>query len=114
MLEKSLRDLGAGRSILLDSKGAVIAGNKTLEAARMDLDPKWIAVTLERLKNSGVTPHLVEGTTTARRQRGKRTHASKQAENRQDSPERQRPRGNREGHPVQTRADGERKRTASD
>jgi hypothetical protein len=33
-LDKSLRDYGAGRSILLDSKGRVIAGNKTLEAAR--------------------------------------------------------------------------------
>jgi DNA modification methylase len=33
MLEKSLRDLGAGRSILIDKNGAVIAGNKTLETA---------------------------------------------------------------------------------
>ena len=33
VLEKSLRDLGAGRSILVDKNGAVIAGNKTLEVA---------------------------------------------------------------------------------
>src|SRR3954468_15113961 len=32
-LDKSLRDYGAGRSVLLDSKGRVIAGNKTVEAA---------------------------------------------------------------------------------
>jgi hypothetical protein len=30
MLERSLQKLGAGRSILLDKKGRVIAGNKTL------------------------------------------------------------------------------------
>ncbi len=33
MLETSLRNLGAGRSILLDKHGNVIAGNKTLEVA---------------------------------------------------------------------------------
>jgi len=33
MLEDSLRKLGAGRSILLDKHGRVIAGNKTLEVA---------------------------------------------------------------------------------
>ncbi len=33
LLEKSLADLGAGRSILLDKDGNVIAGNKTYEAA---------------------------------------------------------------------------------
>lgn len=33
MLETSLRELGAGRSILLDKHGNVIAGNKTLEVA---------------------------------------------------------------------------------
>lgn len=33
LIEKSLRKLGAGRSILLDKKGRVIAGNKTLENA---------------------------------------------------------------------------------
>lgn len=32
-LEKSLQKLGAGRSVLLDSKGRVIAGNKTVQAA---------------------------------------------------------------------------------
>lgn len=33
MLEHSLRNLGAGRSILVDKEGRVIAGNKTLERA---------------------------------------------------------------------------------
>jgi hypothetical protein len=33
MLDDSLRELGAGRSILVDREGRVIAGNKTLEAA---------------------------------------------------------------------------------
>ena len=33
MVEKSLRQYGAGRSILTDKDGNVIAGNKTLEAA---------------------------------------------------------------------------------
>lgn len=33
LLEKSLRELGAGRSILADRNGNVIAGNKTLETA---------------------------------------------------------------------------------
>jgi len=33
MVETSLRELGAGRSILVDKDGNVIAGNKTLEAA---------------------------------------------------------------------------------
>lgn len=33
MVEKSLRNYGAGRSILVDADGNVIAGNKTLEAA---------------------------------------------------------------------------------
>lgn len=32
-LEKSLRNLGAGRSILVDKNGKAIAGNKTLEVA---------------------------------------------------------------------------------
>ena len=34
LLEQSLRELGAGRSILVDKDGEVIAGNKTLEAAQ--------------------------------------------------------------------------------
>lgn len=39
MLEHSLREYGAGRSILLDKKGRVIAGNKTVErAADLGLD----------------------------------------------------------------------------
>ena len=33
LLEKSLRELGAGRSILTDKHGNVIAGNKTLDTA---------------------------------------------------------------------------------
>jgi DNA modification methylase len=33
MVEKSLRNYGAGRSILLDRNGAIIAGNKTAEGA---------------------------------------------------------------------------------
>ena len=33
MLEDSLRDFGAGRSILVDKRGNVIAGNKTLQSA---------------------------------------------------------------------------------
>ena len=33
MLEQSLRSYGAGRSLLIDKNGVVIAGNKTLEAA---------------------------------------------------------------------------------
>jgi DNA modification methylase len=33
LLEKSLRELGAGRSIVLDRKGRIIAGNKTYETA---------------------------------------------------------------------------------
>lgn len=39
MIEDSLRQLGAGRSILVDKHGKVIAGNKTLEsAANIGLD----------------------------------------------------------------------------
>ncbi|HOU22680.1 MAG TPA: hypothetical protein PLN42_00345 [Anaerolineae bacterium] len=33
MLDKSLQELGAGRSILVDRNGRIIAGNKTHEAA---------------------------------------------------------------------------------
>ena len=33
MLERSLRQYGAGRSVLVDSSGRIIAGNKTVEAA---------------------------------------------------------------------------------
>lgn len=33
MLERSLEELGAGRSILIDRAGRIIAGNKTAEAA---------------------------------------------------------------------------------
>lgn len=34
LLDKSLQEFGAGRSILLDRKGTVLAGNKTLQQAR--------------------------------------------------------------------------------
>src|SRR5215471_21849037 len=43
MLEDSLRKLGAGRSVLVDREGRVIAGNKTVETARK-LGLKQIAV----------------------------------------------------------------------
>ena len=33
-LAQSLRDLGAGRSVLIDQRGAIIAGHKTVEQAR--------------------------------------------------------------------------------
>ena len=33
MLERSLREYGAGRSVLVDKSGRIIAGNKTIEAA---------------------------------------------------------------------------------
>ncbi len=43
MVEESLRKLGAGRSILVDKDGRVIAGNKTLEAwADLDGDVQVI------------------------------------------------------------------------
>ena len=42
-LENSLRDYGAGRSILVDKHGVVIAGNKTLEqAASLGLEVETI------------------------------------------------------------------------
>ncbi len=34
MLRQSLEELGAGRSVLVDRNGAIIAGNKTVETAR--------------------------------------------------------------------------------
>src|SRR5580700_1421009 len=43
MLQDSLRNLGAGRSVLVDREGRVIAGNKTVETARK-LGLKEIAV----------------------------------------------------------------------
>jgi hypothetical protein len=33
LMERSLKELGAGRSILIDKNGNIIAGNKTQEAA---------------------------------------------------------------------------------
>lgn len=39
LIEKSLRELGAGRSVLLDKNNRIIAGNKTIEnAAAIGLD----------------------------------------------------------------------------
>ena len=46
MLEESLREFGAGRSILLDKHGVVICGNKTLEsAANIGLDDVLVVQT---------------------------------------------------------------------
>ena len=39
LLEKSLREYGTGRSVLLDKNGHIVAGNKTVEAAaRLGID----------------------------------------------------------------------------
>lgn len=43
MLDSSLKRLGAGRSVLVDRQGRIIAGNKTVEQARK-LGMKQIAV----------------------------------------------------------------------
>jgi hypothetical protein len=58
-LDKSLRQYGAGRSILIDRKGRVIAGNKTLERSvdigledviiAIEISPEYCAVALERM-----------------------------------------------------------------
>lgn len=46
LIEKSLRELGAGRSILLDKNNRIIAGNKTTEnAAAIDLEDVIIVET---------------------------------------------------------------------
>jgi hypothetical protein len=85
-LATSLEEFGAGRSVLIDRKGRIIAGNKTIAqalaaghkdvvmgggftaiaAARtggracygMELDPKYLAVTLEGLEKQGLKPQL--------------------------------------------------------
>ncbi len=44
LVEKSLRNCGAGRSILVDKHGNVIAGNKTLEGWAQLADPQQILV----------------------------------------------------------------------
>jgi hypothetical protein len=50
MLDYSLRELGAGRSILCDADGNVIAGNKTLEvAAELGLDVEVVRTHGDRL-----------------------------------------------------------------
>lgn len=46
MLERSLRECGAGRSVLLDRHGRIIAGNKTVEsAAALGLDEVMVVRT---------------------------------------------------------------------
>ena len=46
LIEKSLRENGAGRSILLDKNNRIIAGNKTTEnAANIDMDDVIIVET---------------------------------------------------------------------
>jgi hypothetical protein len=111
MLEHSLRSYGAGRSVLADKNGRIIAGNKTVEMAAsigmdkvqvvetdgrtlvvvqrtdldletdakakelaiadnrisevsldwdgMEIDPKYVAVTLERMSQMKLQPELV-------------------------------------------------------
>lgn len=50
LLEQSLRQYGAGRSILADKNGIIIAGNKTLEtAADLGLDIEVVKTRGERL-----------------------------------------------------------------
>src|SRR5687767_9698523 len=50
LLETSLREYGAGRSILVDKNGVVIAGNKTLEAAsELGLSVKKVHTTGKQL-----------------------------------------------------------------
>ena len=50
LLAHSLRDLGAGRSIVVDRAGVVIAGNKTLEeAAALALPIEVVETSGERL-----------------------------------------------------------------
>ena len=58
LLEKSLRELGAGRSILADKNGKLIAGNKTAEvAAEIGMED---AIIVERIfKNRVVGSSLV-------------------------------------------------------
>src|ERR1043166_9168304 len=46
MIEKSLREYGAGRSILIDKNGRIIAGNKTVEqAAKVGLEDVLVVQT---------------------------------------------------------------------
>lgn len=50
MVERSLRNYGPGRSILLDRNGVAIAGNKTLEAAmELDLPIEYVHTTGDKL-----------------------------------------------------------------
>jgi DNA modification methylase len=50
-LDRSLRELGAGRSIVIDREGRIIAGNKTAEAARI------LGMPLRVIRTSG--DHLI-------------------------------------------------------
>lgn len=56
MINRSLGELGAGRSILVDKNGKIIAGNKTTEGAAAI----GIAVALQRYQDAfGIKPELV-------------------------------------------------------
>jgi hypothetical protein len=57
MIEDSLRQYGAGRSILLDKHGRIIAGNKTAEkngriAYGTELSPAYCDVIVTRWENA--------------------------------------------------------------
>ncbi len=57
MLEQSLRSYGAGRSVLVDKKGRIIAGNKTVEScAAMGMDK------IEVVQTDGKTLVVVQRT----------------------------------------------------
>ncbi len=67
LLEESLRTLGAGRSILVDKAGRVIAGNKTLEvAADLGLEVETIKTDGNKLVVVQRTDLDLEGGTQAR------------------------------------------------
>ncbi len=91
LLAASLARYGAGRSVLVDKDGRIIAGNKTVEAAEaagipfrviettgdevvvvqrtdLELGPTgkarelaYVAVTLERMASMGLDPTLIDG-----------------------------------------------------
>jgi len=45
MVEKALNEVGAGRSIVVDGKGNIVAGNKTMEAAQLAGIEEMIEIT---------------------------------------------------------------------
>ena len=74
LLEKSLREYGAGRSILLDNhEGNVydpfLGSGTTLCAAEqskrtcyaLEIEPKYVAVALQRMADMGLSPKLAKG-----------------------------------------------------